>query len=139
MTEQEIFDTVVAHARKQGHKSLDDTGEHCTYRHGQDKCFAGALIPDNVYSTGMEQIPVGALLGAYTVADVSQRSMENTDGTLTDQNLQDLRGLGLREHLSLVEKLQKIHDELLPRRWEEEFKYVAKTHSLNYSAPGVPA
>ena len=138
MTEQEIFDTVVAHARKQGRKCVDESGD-CLYRHGPDKCFAGALIPDNVYSTGMEQLNIMPLLEANTISDIRVLSMENTDGTLTDKNLQDLQGLGLREHAILVVTLQKIHDGYKPNRWERQFEDLAKAYGLTYSAPGAPS
>ena len=138
MTEQEIFDTVVAHARKQGRKCVDESGD-CLYRHGPDKCFAGALIPDNVYSTGMEQLMIMPLLNANTISDIRVPSMENTDGTLTDKNLQDLRELGLAEHASLVVKLQKIHGDYEPNRWERQFEDIAQTYGLTYSAPGALA
>ena len=138
MTDQEQFDIVVRHARKQGHRCVDEGGD-CLYRFEGDKCFAGALIPDNVYSTGMEQLIIKPLLNANTVSDIRPDSMEGTDGTLTDKNLQDLRGLGLAEHANLVVKLQKIHDDYEPNRWERQFEDIAQTYGLTYSAPGVPA
>lgn len=138
MTEQEIFDTVVTHARRQGRKCVDESGD-CLYRHGPDKCFAGALIPDNVYSTGMEQLNIQPLLNANTISDIRPDSVEGTDGTLTDKNLQDLRELGLAEHANLVVTLQKIHDGYEPNCWERQFEDIAQSYNLAYSAPGVLA
>ena len=69
MTEQEIYDTIITHLRKQGHKSLLETPIKryggklvitCAY-HGKDgdKCAAGILIADSDYTEKMEGIGWG--------------------------------------------------------------------------------
>lgn len=53
MTEQELFDKVVAHLRKQGVKSVENG--RCRYRTAEGlKCAIGILIKDEDYSTELE-------------------------------------------------------------------------------------
>jgi hypothetical protein len=57
MTEQEIFDTVVRHLKKQGRRAVD-RGQ-CVYRHPEGlKCAVGCLISDAEYYPRMEGQPV---------------------------------------------------------------------------------
>lgn len=49
MNAQEIFDKVVNHLRKQGHRSLSEDGR-CLYRGSNgDKCAIGCIISDEDY------------------------------------------------------------------------------------------
>ena len=54
-TIQETFDTVVKHFKQMKGPALDPVTELCLYRapHG-NKCFVGALIPDDKYNSKME-------------------------------------------------------------------------------------
>ena len=62
MNQQELFDVVVAHARKQGKKSTQTgrTDGRCLYR-GPDnlKCFMGTLIEDSEYHHVWEGMDIG--------------------------------------------------------------------------------
>lgn len=57
MTNQEIFDRVIAHLRKQGEPAFDDEGD-CLYRteiNGRVlMCAVGCLIADEHYSENLE-------------------------------------------------------------------------------------
>ena len=55
-TQQGTFDTVLAHARKQGKKSLAHNDQSsCLYRNEDGlMCFVGVLIPDDRYQETME-------------------------------------------------------------------------------------
>lgn len=91
MTAQEIFDTVVRALREQGMPSMDEN--ECRYRTEGDngntlKCAVGHLIPDDVYSRGLE---------GYTV------NSEEFQPTLDR--------LGLTEHMALLRDLQYAHDD----------------------------
>lgn len=50
MTNQEAFDTMVRHLRRQGCRSQDEAHQTCLYRGPNGlKCAVGALIPDEEY------------------------------------------------------------------------------------------
>jgi hypothetical protein len=55
---QKTFDTIVDHLYKQGCASVNDDG-HCLYRGPNGtKCAIGCLIPDDIYTRGMENVRV---------------------------------------------------------------------------------
>jgi hypothetical protein len=57
MNNQEIFDYVVAHFIKQGHRSIEP-GSGCLYRAPNgDMCAIGCLIKDEAYGPELEQLP----------------------------------------------------------------------------------
>lgn len=120
MTAQEIFDTVVAHLRKQGVRSSDichnavAIREICKYRSADGfRCAIGCLISDEKYDPGMEEKGVRALLRCYTYAFPQ----------------------GCTENVSLLVSLQAIHDVESVDRWESAFKSLAVNRLLEYRAP----
>lgn len=87
MTQQQVFDFVVSHMKKQGRQSLDESqsttdSKVCMYRFGELKCAAGCLIDDKDYDPSMEH--------SGWVA-VSNR-------------------LGVQNHLFLINAMQGCHD-----------------------------
>ena len=66
MTGQEIFDSVLAHLRKQGDASLNASGK-CAYRgEGGTACAVGCLIPDELYDPRIESCTTrGSRVGAW--------------------------------------------------------------------------
>lgn len=115
MNNQEIFDTVVNHLRKQNRPSFEDR-EGCMYRGpGGTMCAVGCLIPDSAYDSDMEHEGVHAHI-------VSRL----------------LRGLGYTEpQLELLYHLQGAHDQWAIKggaTWgpdqEEAFAIVAKNFNL---------
>ena len=119
MSEQETFDLVVAHARKQGCKSMGEyigptSGEPthgCVYR-GENgtACFAGALIPNDEYKPEME----GRLAGDCEVAPALQG-----------------------HNIDFVRKLQNIHDCYEVSEWEYKLADLAERYGLTYTPPAV--
>lgn len=107
MTAQEIFDTVAAHLLKQDCKSLGKNGG-CAYR-GKDgtMCAVGCLISGAEYDRKME---------GFNAAHLYDK------GLLPD-------GLGV--HLSLLEALQIVHDEIDPVVWRRELIELAGRHGLS--------
>lgn len=86
MTKQEIFDTVVAHLRKQGRRAANLEGG-CMYRAPNgDKCAVGCLIKDDEYIPCMEKNGVLRLV------------------------LKGLLPNRLKPHLELLADLQNTHD-----------------------------
>lgn len=109
MTNQEMFDKVVAHARAQNCKAI--IGAKCLYRGPNGtKCFIGALIPDDKYSTALENKMVGR------------------------PEVMEAAGL-LKEQAGLANSLQQIHDNYSVTQWEHGFESVARIHNLTYTPP----
>ena len=110
MTNQEVFDKVVAHARQQGGKAVNEDGCVCMYRNGLGhKCFAGIFIPDEDYKPEMEGNPIRSL-----VIDYNLFSQGDTN---------------------LLFELQGIHDYTEAAGWEAKFKKPADTRGLVYKEP----
>lgn len=117
-TQQETFDTVVAHLRKQGAKSqmeaLSRRGDKytaCMYRSPDGlKCAAGCLIPDEEYSPLMEGKPVvgGCNLPGITIQKLGYDAQ-------------------------LVRALQIVHDDASVDNWEDELATVAQGFKLKYT------
>lgn len=100
MTDQEAFEIVVRHARKQGRKAVGGTGL-CRYRAPNgDTCFIGALIPDSEYTPEIEGSLVDALV----------------------RRLPCLAGL----NVMVLRAYQDIHDHVRPERWEDELAQVGQ-------------
>lgn len=111
-TQQQTFDTVVTHLRKQGVQSRKGTGM-CMYRgSGGLMCAAGCLIPDDKYDTGME---------GFSASSVGGRPRN----VLEDEG----------HDIPLVQSLQVTHDLRLPHEWEEQFMVIACANDLKYTAP----
>jgi hypothetical protein len=110
MTAQEIFDTVVAHLRKQNEVSVDDVGV-CKYRSDDGlKCAVGCLIDDDHYEPSMEGKTVEILIEL---------------GLLPEH---------LKPHKNLLIELQTIHDHDDPGNWESEFERVAECLNLYFDS-----
>ena len=108
---QEVFDQVVAHARKQGEKSiLSGVCQYWNYDNETKKvsrCFAGCFFSNDEYSTSFEQ-----RMWASLVDD----------------------GIAPRAHQKLISDLQTIHDDCDVSNWESEFEWLAKHEGLYYEA-----
>jgi hypothetical protein len=115
MTNQEVFDKVVAHARQQGCKSLmenvlhPEEGPLCAYR-GKNgtKCFAGIFIPDEDYQKSYEKKVSMAVFHAIGITDMDE---------------------------FLVRDLQIIHDKYDVEEWEGRFQVLARNWELVYKEP----
>lgn len=118
MDNQEIFDKVVAHLRKQGGPSVGKDGR-CKYRADNGRmCAVGCLIPDELYHKEMEG---NAVLTGTVVDDVLEGMGVSSDG------------------FELLSELQMLHDRNSGRSvlWtevtENEFSEVAEKYYLRYS------
>lgn len=113
MTRQEAFDKVVAHARGMKRKSQRDKprdGNVCLYRgpHG-NKCFVGALFPDERYTDELEGEAPDSLV-EYGIVDMSYVDT----GFLCD--------------------LQNVHDRAPLNEWEEGLREVGVKYRLGLSS-----
>jgi hypothetical protein len=127
MKAQKIFDTVVVHLAKQGHRSMmKPKGYHnvcayrdpnvCAYRGRKgDKCAAGILIPDNEYDIKMENVSFNGLI----------------EDTNTFPRLKTVRSY--KPHRKLISDLQSAHDfsDIETAPIYERLESVAYRHQLN--------
>lgn len=110
-TSQEVFDQVLAHARKQGAKSTKDGG--CFYRNDQGlACFAGCLISNEEYDPEMD----------YNGEDNSWDTMVELE-------------YAPNVHFDLIKSLQCIHDDFPVEQWEDQFSLLAEYENLEYKEP----
>jgi hypothetical protein len=118
MNNQQAFDTMVQHLRKQGQRSRERDSTTCAYR-GADglKCAVGALIPDEIYNEEIEGKSITRLL-------ISERNTFPELSKLFE---------GVDEQL--LDGMQNIHDYSEPNQWEYNFKSIAEDYNLNYTAP----
>lgn len=118
MTDQELFDAVVTHLRKQGRRATNPCTRKCVY-HAPDgtRCAAGSLIIDEHYYPDLEG-------RALTSAPVELALIESG---LTSEQV----------HSELLGDLLHCHDENIPEDWEASFAYIAKRAGLNYGPAGA--
>lgn len=110
MNRQELFDTVVDHLRKQNAQSINLAG-NCQYRGPNDmKCAVGCLIEDSEYTSEME---------GYRLSDLLKQGYFFKNFTFNDS--------------PLLRKLQYLHDDYTPDKWESGFEDIAKEFGLEYS------
>lgn len=102
-TEQEVFDIIKSHLLRQNQRSLDKG--NCKYRHGDLRCAAGVLIPDECYDISFENLVWTAL--------VQEKDFPS-------------------QHSNLISSLQVIHDKWAPIEWEEQLRAVASYFKLKY-------
>lgn len=133
MTEQEIFDKVVRHLKKQGQPArvpVEEVGPNvtrCVYRTSDEKsCAVGCLIPDELYSPDIERTNIGTL--------IEEKSSE--DGVSEKYKLLDdvLSRAGLGGNLKLLADLQVCHDRRSNWKFLENMREslldVARRHAL---------
>jgi hypothetical protein len=99
MTDQEVFDFGYLAIVKQGKGSIDENGR-CYYRHpnGIYRCVAGQFIPDQEYTSDMEQLSV--------LPDYSHSEEELLVKKIFEK-------LGI--NLELMQEMQRAHDHLCVR------------------------
>ena len=130
MTGQEIFDSVLAHLRKQGDASLNASGK-CAYRgEGGTACAVGCLIPDELYDPRIESWRVESILGLRT-GGVDAGEVEAYREVLSR-----VAGHLGQENKTLLGTLQHAHDNQLAKSglpaWEREMKRIAGNYGLVY-------
>jgi len=118
MRAQEIFDTVATHLFTQGRRAIT-IDEQCAYKTNDGlKCAVGCLIPDDMYSSKMENTDVVTLLAfqsdyGYTIPKYFARNQD------------------------MLSQLQTIHDDeyswLSTEDMKDALKKVARNHHLKMS------
>ena len=109
MTPQEIFDKVVDHAKRMTKKSTDNTLIKCLYRTPNgNRCFIGALIPDDMYDSQMEGCI--SIMKSYLPLEMN---------------------LWFGDNMVLLRDLQSIHDRVDRYAWLAALTNIALYHNLN--------
>ena len=108
----ELFEKVRNHLLEQGRRAADEKGD-CLYR-GPDgtKCAVGCIIPDDLYDPDMEDCSAFEVKhGAEDVAKI-RRIWKAVEDRL------DLT----EENKSLLQRFQRIHDQVPADEWEVALK-----------------
>lgn len=111
LTNQVIFDRVVAHLRKQGKTAWNEEKMQCQYRIDGLSCAVGCLIPDDVYESTFKTRE------GSTVDDIPAEELE-------------LCGISKDRSLRLLGRLQAIHDRYDVDGWEEGWEQCARDFGL---------
>lgn len=112
-TKQEVFDAVVKHLLTQGQQSIDKNGWNCLYRNDNGlKCAIGALIPDSMYKSSMENVPVAVLISNGEIPELFDESIPAV----------------------FLRQLQNIHDLKHPSQWKKSLEEFATVYILNLLA-----
>ena len=131
MTEQKIFDSVLAHLRKQGKASLNAKGK-CAYRgEGGTACAVGCLIPDELYDPRIENWTVESILG------LRANGAGACENEAYREVLARIAGHLGQENEYLLAALQEAHDHMLAKSglpaWERAMERVAGYFGLVYT------
>jgi len=112
MNNQEAFDKVARHLLQQKKRSLS-INFTCAYR-GTDntRCAIGALIPDELYDSDMEENNIKVLIRDFA----------------------HMRKLFEDCSTDLLLDLQSVHDYHSPRDWRRKLYDVAEAYNLNTGA-----
>lgn len=115
-SEQQIFDIVAEHLLKQMNKSEKKCSSGnmlCLYRSPEGlKCAVGALIPDSLYKEEFDD------QGAENGLDIG--------GMIIDYDLFD------EKYRTILEELQKIHDNYAVEDWKRSLYFHAKRNNLEW-------
>lgn len=130
MTQQEIFDAVLGHLRKQGKASVNDM-DLCQYRGpGGASCAVGCLIPDELYDPLIEGVVSVQIMEGHLPFG------RGGDGPQLRPIMARISNhLGAENEL-LLSALQDAHDVDLAdsgiRAWEERMRLIALDFLLEY-------
>ncbi len=102
-TAQEVFDTPPSGILNQGRRCVGGDG-HCMYRFNGMKCAAGFIFSNK---------------------EVFGRNAYNSDHIIEHY------AQHLKNHQSLIWKLQGIHDEYFPLSWPRHLRRLATQHGLS--------
>lgn len=130
MTKQQIFNTVVAHLRKQGCKSSSPDGV-CAYRMPDGRtCAIGCLIPVEEYLPTYEGHGLAKMLSG-------EMTLKRDEAGIPNPTYAYIRRKFGEENLPLLAWLQHIHDCKPVHGWDFWLELLARQHSLIYTHPGV--
>ena len=112
-TNQQTFDKIVRHLRKQNSVAKESDGS-CSYLASDGKkCAAGCLITKGEYRPEFE---------GKSVSDIDGRGLTEVGKFIQNKG----------HNIRLVRVLQDVHDNKSICFWEEEFKNVARRFRVKY-------
>lgn len=135
MTQQEIFDAVLAHLRKQGKASMSDPAS-CRYRGpGGTSCAVGCLIPDELYDPLIENVSSTQIFKGYR--PYGRESDWPKLRPIMDRLSKHLGA----ENEPLLDALQRAHDSELVAQglpaWEYRMRVIARDFRLEYKPASI--
>lgn len=108
MNKHEIFAKVKAHLLRQGTRSMSENDDGCAYRgQGGLSCAVGCLIPDDAYSSMIENHPADYYLVQQCLPFEVTPEIER-----------------------LLRALQGVHDDTMPTYWEMVLSDVARNFNI---------
>ena len=133
MTDQEIYDTVLTHLRKQG-CAAKSASDKCRYRGlGGTACAVGCLIPDDLYDPRIEGLSAPSIMAGRIPP---YRASEALDMLPIAARIASHIGA---EHTPLLAALQNVHDGVLAYHglpvWEDSMRLVAGKFNLKDTPP----
>ena len=118
MNLQKTFDTIVAHLRKQNAKSFNSSGK-CAYRGANGmKCAVGVLIHDKNYQPRFD------FNDGMPAMHPDIMHALNASGNI------DAEVFAPTQCMSMLLRMQNVHDHTPIPKWEEAFERVAKEFGL---------
>jgi hypothetical protein len=109
MNNQQAFNKMVRHLRKQNKRSSNQDGGICSYRtYDGLRCAVGSLIPNRLYDYGFEHQTIEYAMKTHPPLG------------------EYLAGVSL----NLMQHMQAIHDDEPVGKWEQCFKEAAKKFNL---------
>lgn len=117
-SDQELFDLMVAHLRKQGTTAILDG---MSAYHGLDdrRCPVGAVIPDDLYDSRME---------GKAITQLSKVLFLSNGGSI--YHMPEELNMFFRWHHNILKAMQHVHDTVPPALWEREFQVIAAKYKL---------
>lgn len=136
MNRQEIFDTALAHLRKQGKPAMNKGGV-CMYRGpGGTMCAVGALIPDDLYVFDMENRSASSVVEQWP-ALAQHLQVETYDDSVflrnMQHNLHDTYAERVSEHFVFPGVTP--HPGEFPQWLEKRAQAFASSNGLIYKEP----
>ncbi len=137
-TKQQVFDAILAHSRSMTEKSESTYGFDSNYgssyrgKNG-NKCFIGALIPDNLYDSSIEGKRGCLVLERYIDKQTIINPVLITEwfSHFTPSDITTNRRFN---PIQALDVLQEIHDNYFEDR-EEKLELFARVENLNYTKP----
>lgn len=134
MNTQQVLDKVSAHMLNQGQKSMawsdKDAAMMCAYRgDGGLQCAAGCMIPDDKYEKRFEGCGVRPQELKAGIHGFAPKTNDANALRLVLIEANDLDENGL----SLLRKLQGIHDKNRVKYWKENLENLARREGLEWN------
>lgn len=118
LTLQDIFNGAYIQAQKKTKCMLGNGIGSCLYRNAAgERCFIGALIPDDVYNIKME--------GCSGISVLERAKLIPTLDINNKESISDYNAYN-----TFIEKLQKVHDKLSIKTWDYALLQIAREYNL---------